>query len=162
MTARKRKLTVGAVVDSSAIISIFDRRPSSQAFRQALRETRPLYMSAATFVEISLVVLGKKAEAGLAPLDEMIRAFGIEIVAFDLPMAENSRKGCSAYGKGHNPASLNMGDLYSYGLAMSKNLPLFFEGLDFFQTDAQDAMAMLGYQFDKQHQPLPLGPTLSI
>ena len=119
-------------------------------------------MSAATFVEISLVVLGKKAEAGLAPLDEMIRAFGIEIVAFDLPMAENSRKGCSAHGKGHNPASLNMGDLYSYGLAMSKNLPLFFEGLDFFQTDAQDAMAMLGYQFDKQHQPLPLGPTLSI
>jgi hypothetical protein len=55
-----------------------------------------------------------------------------------------------------------MGDLYSYGLAMSKNLPLFFEGLDFFQTNVQDAMAMLGYQFDKQHQPLPLGPTLSI
>jgi hypothetical protein len=51
-----------------------------------------------------------------------------------------------------------MGDLYFYALAMSNHLPLFFEELDFFQTNVGDAMHMLDYQFDAQHQPLPLEP----
>jgi hypothetical protein len=50
-----------------------------------------------------------------------------------------------------------MGDLFSYGLAKTMNLPLFFEGTDFSKTDAQDAMQILSYAFDAQHQPLPLG-----
>ncbi len=147
----------GAVVDSSAIMSILDRRDSSRAFIQALKNTSPIYMGAPTLVELSVVVLGKKAEAGLKPLDDLLHALGIELVAFDASMVAKSRTACMAYGKGHSPANLNMGDLYSYGLAMHMQLPLFFEGLDFCRTDVQDAMQMLGYAFDAQHQPLPIG-----
>lgn len=155
MTARKR-LADGAVVDASPIMSILDGRPSRAAFKEALKNTKPLYMSAPTYVELSVVVLGKKDPAGLKPLDDLLKAFRIQIVDFDLPMAKKAQDGCKIYGRGHSPAKLNMGDLYSYGLAMAKNLPLFFEGEDFHQTDVQDAMLILGYQFDEQHQPLPL------
>ncbi len=157
----KKVLPDGSVVDSSAIMSILDKRPSAQAFRQALKKTKPLFMGAPTYVELSVVVLGRKDAAGLKPLDDLLSAFGIQIVDFDVPMAKLAQQGCAAYGKGHNSASLNMGDLYSYGLAMAKRLPLFFEGLDFSQTNAGDAMLMLGYKFDAQHQPLPLGPGLA-
>lgn len=160
MTAGKVVLE-GATVDSSAIMSILDRRDSSQAFIQAMKNTSPLYMDAPTLVELSVVVLGKKAEAGLKPLDDLLRALGIEVVAFDASMVARSRAACMAYGKGHSPANLNMGDLYSYGLAMDMHLPLFFEGLDFCQTNVQDAMQMLGYAFDAQHQPLSISDFLA-
>ena len=54
----------GAVVDSSAIMSILDKRLSARAFREALEKTRPLFMGAPTYVELSVVVLGKKNAAG--------------------------------------------------------------------------------------------------
>ena len=150
----------GAVVDSSAIMSILDKRLSARAFREALEKTRPLFMGAPTYVELSVVVLGKKNAAGLQPLDELLATFGVQIVAFAPAMAKHAQAGCSAFGKGRHPASLNMGDLYSYGLAMDKGLPLFFEGLDFSQTNVGDAMLMLGYPFDAQHQPQPPSPRI--
>jgi ribonuclease VapC len=39
------------------------------------------------------------------------------------------------YGKGRHPAKLNYGDLFSYALAKSKDLPLLFKGEDFSKTD---------------------------
>ena len=152
----KMKLRDGAVVDSSAIMSIFDKRASFQAFLQALKHTHPLYMAAPTYVELSMVVQGRKNAAGVKPLDDLLKALGVQIVNFDLPMAKLAQSGCAAYGKGHGPAALNMGDLFSYSLAVAKGLPLFFEGLDFFQTNVSDAMLILGHAFDAQHQPLPL------
>ena len=115
----KKALPDGAVVDSSSIMSILDKRPSAQAFREALKKTKPLFMGAPTYVELSVVVLGRKDAAGLRPLDDLLAKFGIQIADFDLPMAKHAQSGCAAYGKGHNLASLNMGDLYSYGLAMA-------------------------------------------
>lgn len=159
MTVKKRPpLPNGAVVDSSAIMSILDRRPSSSAFLEALLSTQPLFMGAPTYVELSVVVLGRKAAAGLEPLNDLLEALQVKIVEFDVPMAQFAQTGCAEYGKGHSPAGLNMGDLFSFALAMDKKLPLFFEGLDFAQTSVGDAMRMLGYQFDRQHQPLPLRP----
>jgi len=39
------------------------------------------------------------------------------------------------FGKGRHPAKLNFGDLFSYALAKSRNLPLLFKGDDFSMTD---------------------------
>lgn len=154
----KIHLLTGAVVDSSAIMSILDGRNSSRAFMEALSNVKPLYMSTPTLLELSMVVLGKKDLVGIKPLDDLLHYFGIDVVEFNLNMVEIARRGCAVFGKRHGPANLNMGDLYSYALATSKKLPLFFEGLDFFQTDISDAMAILGYQFDEWHQPLSAIP----
>ena len=142
-----------AVVDSSAVMSIFDDRLSASAFRQALRRTTRLYMSAGTLMELSVIFIGKKSSAGTQPLDDLIQELQIQIVPLSLEMIKQGRQGCANYGKGHSSASLNMGDLFSYAIAKQMNLPLFFEGLDFPQTDVQDAMQLLGYAFDEKHSP---------
>ena len=149
-----------AVVDSSPIMSIFEKRSSAKAFRQRLRKTDKLYMSAGTLMELSVIFIGKKSEAGTQPLDELLDEFNIEITPVDRPMVIHGRHGCAKYGKGHNPADLNMGDLFSYSLAKSLDLSLYFEGLDFLQTDIKDAMLMLGYAFDEKHSP-SIPPTQS-
>ena len=61
-----------AVVDSSAIMSIFEGRASAAAFRQALKKTVQLFMSAGTLMELSVIFIGKKSAAGECgmPLDE--------------------------------------------------------------------------------------------
>ncbi len=142
-----------AVVDSSPIMSIFEARSSAKAFRQGLKKSDKLYMSAGTLMELSVIFIGKKGEAGTGPLDDLLNEFKIEITPLDRPMVVHGRHGCAKYGKGHNPADLKMGDLFSYSLAKSMDLPLYFEGLDFPQTDINDAMLMLGYAFDEKHSP---------
>ncbi len=143
----------GAVVDSSPIVSIFENRSSARAFRQGLKRSSALYMSAGTLMELSVIFIGQKSAEGTGPLDDLLAQFNIRIEPLDAPMVMHGRYGCVHYGKGHNPASLNMGDLFSYSLAKQMNLPLFFEGLDFPRTDIPDAMLMLGYAFDTKHSP---------
>lgn len=145
----------GAVVDSSAIMSIFEKRPSAPAFREGLKRASKLYMCAPTLMELSVIFIGKKTAASITQLDGFLDRFGIEVVAFDLSLVAAARYGCARFGRGHHKADLNFGDMFSYALAKSMDLPLFFEGLDFPQTDIRDAMLMLGYSFDQKHTPIP-------
>ena len=161
MKTKALKTLPAAVVDSSPIMSIFENRSSAQAFGQGLRKSGKLYMSAGTLMELSVIFIGKKNAAGTQPLDDLLAEFKVEIVPLDRPMVSHGRHGCANYGKGHNPADLNMGDLFSYSLAKSMDLPLYFEGLDFSKTDIKDAMSMLGYAFDAKHSPcIPLAQSM--
>lgn len=109
-----------------------------------------------TLMELSVVFIGKKDIAGTKSLDELLREFMIVVVDFSESMVRIGRAACRSYGRGHNnKANLNYGDLFSYALAKSKALPLFFEGLDFSQTDIEDAMKILGYAFNDTHMPIP-------
>jgi ribonuclease VapC len=153
MTAKVLKKLPAAVVDSSPMMSIFEKRSSATAFKQGLKKADKLYMNAATLVELSVIFIGKKGKEGTDLLDALLAEFKIEILPHDLPMVKDARHGCANYGKGHNKAALNMGDLFSYALAKNRGLPLYFEGLDFPQTDIQDAMLLLGYEFDEKHSP---------
>jgi ribonuclease VapC len=143
----------GAVVDSSAIMSIFEKRPSAMAFREGLKRSSKLYISAATLIELSVVFMGKKTPSGTQELDALLNLFNIDVVPFDTSMIIAARDGCAKYGRGHHKADLNFGDLFSYALAKKMNLPLYFEGMDFQQTDVRDAMLMLGCGFDEKHTP---------
>ena len=84
-----------AVVDSSAIMSIFEGRASATAFRQALRRTTRLYMSAGTLMELSVIFIGKKSSAGTQPLVDLIQELQIQIVPLDLEMIKQGRQGCA-------------------------------------------------------------------
>jgi ribonuclease VapC len=144
-----------AVVDSSAVMSIFEKRSSAMAFRDALPRANKLYMSAATLLELSVVFIGKKSAASTDELDALLDFFHIDVVPFDVSMVNTARDGCVRFGRRHHRADLNFGDLFSYALAKNMRSPLFFEGLDFPQTDVGDAMLILGYRFDEKHAPIP-------
>lgn len=143
-----------AVVDSSAIMSIFEERLSAAAFREGLSRSSSLFMSSATLLELSVVFTGKRTGQATVPLDALLSFFNIQVVPFDRPMVDDAREACVKFGRKHSPADLNFGDLFSYALAKRMGIPLFFEGLDFSQTDIGDAMKLLGYSFDSKHSPI--------
>ncbi len=150
----KKKITLDAVVvDASAIMSIFDGRASAEAFKEAIKRCKRLRMSAGTLAELSILLRSRKGVEGPKLLDDYIAAIKVAIVAFDSPDLDQFRQGCDLFGKGHNPASLNYGDLFSYSLAKKLGLPILFEGLDFSKTDLVDAMKVLGYSFTEKHSP---------
>ena len=143
-----------AVVDSSAIVSIFDGRPSASAFKAALKCCDVLYMSAGTLLELSIMFISRKDVQGPALLDSFLASYKVLIVPFDEQAIATARQGCVNFGKRRSKAVLNYGDLFSYALAKARGLPLFYEWLDFLETDLADAMALLGYSFDEKHAPV--------
>ncbi|HET6184883.1 MAG TPA: type II toxin-antitoxin system VapC family toxin [Acetobacteraceae bacterium] len=44
------------------------------------------------------------------------------------------------YGKGRQPAGLNLGDCAAYALARARGVPLLFTGRDFARTDIEPAL----------------------
>ena len=44
-----------------------------------------------------------------------------------------------AWGKGHHPAGLNLGDMFACLLARERDMPLPFKGNDFARTDLRSA-----------------------
>lgn len=142
-----------AVVDSSVIMSIFERRVSAEAFQHALKQCVSLCISAATVAELSILFRSRKGAEGPKILDSFLANRNISIMAFDKPDLEALREGCDLFGKGNHPANLNFGDLFAYSLAKKLGLPILYEGLDFSQTDLVDAMKELGYSFTKEHSP---------
>lgn len=149
-----------AVVDSSAIVSIFDGRPSADAFKAALKCCDALTMSASTLLELTIIFIGRKGVQGPALLDSFLASYKVLVVPFDQSAIATARQGCVDFGKRRSKADLNYGDLFAYALAKARGLPLFYEGLDLLETDLPDAMALLGYSFDEKHAPIPVQPGL--
>lgn len=128
------------IVDTSAIIAIVRREPEGPAFfDQILEASRPA-MSAATFVEASLVVEGRAGRQAGADLDRFFATAGIEIVAVTADTARLAREAWRVWGKGNHPARLNFGDCFSYALAQERSESLLFKGEDFARTDVRRAL----------------------
>jgi ribonuclease VapC len=92
-------------------------------------------ISAASFVESSIVIAARFGAAGLSDLDRLVERAGIETVAVDLQQARAAREAFMRFGKGRHPAGLNFADCFSYALARTLGEPLLFKGEDFARTD---------------------------
>ena len=123
------------VVDSSALVAILQREPEASAFNSKLTQEDHIYLGAVTLLEASTVMLSKRGNDGLAELNQFLEALRPEVVAFDVALSQIAIQAAHTYGKGRHPASLNFGDCCSYALAKFLDLPLFFKGNDFLQTD---------------------------
>jgi ribonuclease VapC len=123
------------VTDTSALLAILQDEPERRAFNEALESAESRLMSAATFVETSIIIESRYGAEGLRDLDVFIDRAGIEIVAVDTEQAHVARRAFSQFGKGRHPAGLNYGDCFSYALARVRGESLLFKGGDFSQTD---------------------------
>jgi ribonuclease VapC len=94
-------------------------------------------VSAATVVEMSMVILGRFGEAGEPLLDRFLRGIGAELVPVDDEQVGVARDAALRYGRGRHAAALNFGDCFSYALAVVRGEPLLFLGNDFAQTDVE-------------------------
>jgi ribonuclease VapC len=128
------------IVDTSAIVAIVRREPGDSAFFDRVLEASRPAMSAATFVEASLVIEGRGGRQAGADLDSFFAAAGIEIVAVTADTARLAREAWRIWGRGNHPARLNFGDCFSYALAQERGEPLLFKGEDFARTDVRRAL----------------------
>lgn len=146
-----------AVVDTSAIFSIFEREPSGPAFLEAFDRCDRLFLSAGTLAELSILLIARAGAAGASALDAFVANFAIEVVPVDATsVATHFREGFVRYGKGTGHAArLNYGDLFAYALAAERDMPLLFQGGDFSRTGIVNAMSALGYAIDSKGEPRP-------
>lgn len=124
------------IVDTSALIAILRREPDADHLIDLLLSAPEPRMSVGTLLEARIVA---ERDGGLAELEELIGAAGIEIVPPDLRQADLAFQGFRRFGKGRHPAALNFGDLFAYALAQALDEPLLFKGSDFPQTDVRIA-----------------------
>lgn len=123
------------VIDTSALVSILTDEPERADFIRAIERADHCSLSAANWVETSIVIGARYGEAGLYHLDRLLTSARIETVAVDSDQAQIARNAYQRYGKGRHPAALNFGDCFSYALSSARAEPLLFKGNDFSQTD---------------------------
>jgi ribonuclease VapC len=125
------------VLDTSAIVAILAVEPVADRLTAAVERDPRRLVSAATVVELSLVILGRYGEAGEPLLDRFLRAISAEVAPVDGDQVAIARDAALRYGRGRHPASLNFGDCFSYALAVARGEPLLFLGGDFARTDVE-------------------------
>ena len=128
------------ILDTSAVLAILRHESGYEELADAVGRAEVCRLSAATFVEASIVATGQLGDAGGHLLDEFIRQVGIRIEPVNEEQAFVARRVWAEYGKGRHPARLNFGDCFSYALAKSFDEPLLFKGGDFSQTDIEPAV----------------------
>ena len=127
------------VIDTSAIVAIAFNEPEAETFEQKVVDAPRRFLSAATLLELTIVIEARLGEAGTAELDLWLHKAGVEIVSVDAEQIAAARRAWRSYGKGRHPAGLNYGDCFSYALAKARSEPLLFKGDDFSRTDIEAA-----------------------
>ncbi|MGB3295106.1 MAG: type II toxin-antitoxin system VapC family toxin [Phormidesmis sp.] len=123
------------VIDTSAVIAILQQEDEAQQFAELIAADRYRLMSAVSHLESAIVIGSRYGVTGQAQLTALLRSHAISLVSFTPTQAESAKTAYFAYGKGHHPARMNMGDCCSYALAKITGEPLLYKGNDFSQTD---------------------------
>ena len=84
-----------------------------------------------------MVVLSRTGEEGLRDLRDFCARGDVETAAFGPEHLDLAIDAFRRFGKGRHPAGLNLGDCFSYALAMATGEPLLFKGDDFSRTDVK-------------------------
>lgn len=124
------------VADTSAIVAIAFDEPEREPFGHCVEQAGKVLISAVSVLEARMVVHGRRGQRAVALVDDLLRLPFFEAVAPGGAETDAAYAAFVVYGKGSgHPAGLNFGDLFSYALAKTRNLPLLFKGDDFAQTD---------------------------
>ena len=128
------------VIDTSALMAIMFTEPEGDAFLTVMHRARRVLISTATVLEARMVTYGRYGQRGIVLLDDLLATGIFESVAPDDRTVAAAFNAFVAYGKGSgHGAGLNFGDVFSYALAKTRDLPLLFKGEDFSKTDIRPA-----------------------
>ncbi len=123
------------VVDSSAVVAIVREESDAADLIAILDSADGAIMSAVSFVETNLVLIGRRLGADPQRIGLLLNSLGIATVDVTVEQAHIAIAAFLRYGKGRHPARLSIADCFTYALAKSRKLPLLFKGADFLQTD---------------------------
>ncbi|PRA44842.1 type II toxin-antitoxin system VapC family toxin [Brucella pituitosa] len=121
-------------IDTSIILAMALREAEAIPFEGLLRR-EAVIIGWPTLLETRMVLTGKGFQNAAAIIDQLLDLPNITAIAFDQAHYRAAEHAFDLFGKGRHPASLNMGDCYSYAVASVAKAPLLFKGHDFGQTD---------------------------
>ena len=128
------------IVDTSVVIAIIFGESDAGTLARAISAASSCRLSAATFLEVSILAESRSGDKGIRLLDSFLQESRAIIEPVTEEQALLARQGYSDFGKGRHPASLNFGDCFSYALAKATGEPLLFKGEDFRKTDVIPAL----------------------
>ncbi len=121
-------------VDTSVILTMALAEPEAERFtpllgREAVAIGRP------TLLEARMVLTGKGFPNASNIIDQLVQLPNVTAVAFDDAHYREAERAFDRFGKGRHSAALNMGDCFSYAVAIVAEAPLLFKGNNFNKTD---------------------------
>jgi ribonuclease VapC len=127
------------IVDSSVLVACLKKEDDYESWTRQLHDAKPnLKLSAASYLETSIVIDGSGDDNASANLDLFLDRLLVEIMPVTAKQARLARAAYARFGKGRDhPAKLNFGDCFSYALAIDRDEPLMFKGNDFGHTDVR-------------------------
>ncbi len=129
------------IVDSSALIAMSRGEPGSRDCFRAMVGASIIRLSAANFLETTIVIDGWRDPEASREFDEFVARFAVLIEPVTSEQARIARDAYRRFGKGsRHPARLNFGDCFAYALAKDFDEPLLFVGNDFIHTDVRIAL----------------------
>jgi ribonuclease VapC len=128
------------ILDTSALAAIFFGEPEAALFTQVIHAADRCVMSAANFVELSIVIEAQIGPDAGRQCDTFFRRADIIIEPVSVEQAYLARQAFLDFGKGRHAAGLNFGDCFSYALAKITGEQLLFKGEDFKKTDISIAL----------------------
>ena len=125
------------VLDSSALVAIFENEPDAPRFAAAMADAGQLVISAVNLHETAIVLRARRGPEAVARLWHFLLAENdVQIIPFDAAQARLAIEAFGRFGKGMgSKAQLNLADCAAYALARSLDAPLLFKGEDFAATD---------------------------
>jgi ribonuclease VapC len=123
------------IIDPSAVLAVLLGEPERAAFLDVLSAAGRSRMSAAGYLELAIVVDGRRQPVLSRRLDEALDHMGVELVPVTPAQARIARQAYRDFGRGSgHPARLNFGDCFSYALAVESGEPMLWKGDDFGHT----------------------------
>jgi len=123
------------ILDTSALLAILRQEDEASVFSRITDDADAVRLSAASYLEASMVIDGSRDPVLRLMLDDFLEDFRIQIEPVTVEHARIASQAFRSFGKGMHPAGLNFGDCFTYALAKEKREPLLFKGNDFSRTD---------------------------
>lgn len=122
------------IIDTSAVVAILRGEEEATRLRFEMAAAPVLRMSAASVLELSIVV----GRQNRTVVDAFLEGARVQILDVDTEQLGWARDAFERYGRGSgSSARLNFGDCLTYGAARSTGEPLLFVGNDFTHTDLE-------------------------
>jgi ribonuclease VapC len=131
------------VIDTSVIVAMSLNEPEAALFH-SLVTREEILVGWPTLLEARMVLSGRKFPNAAEIIKQLSELPNVTPVAFGERHYAAAEKAFAQFGKGRHPASLNMGDCFSYAVSAVAKAPLLFKGNDFGQTDLKIHPASAG------------------
>jgi len=125
------------IIDSSVIIAILRNEHDARDLAAALGSEDERRMSAASYVEASMVIDGNRSAVLSRRFDSFLQEVQIIVEPVTIEHARLAREAFRDFGKGRHKAGLNFGDCFVYALAKHRGEPILCKGNDFRRTDVE-------------------------